>query len=83
MATTEKCHHCGGSDLAAGTLQSGNVDARVVIAGHPDGFLDVIPYTKSPIRAVVCRSCGYTMLFATQLTDLLAIEPEAPKNVGF
>lgn len=76
MATTDKCHHCGGSDLASAAVKVGNGDAQIVIAGKKDGFLGVVPYTTSPIRAYVCRSCGYTMLFARQLTDLLAIDPD-------
>jgi hypothetical protein len=76
MATIDRCHHCGGADLAAATVKAGNSDAQIVIAGKPDGFLGVVPYTTSPIRAYVCRSCGYTMLFARQLTDLLAIDPD-------
>ena len=77
----KRCGHCGGSDLADAVFKAGNADAQVVIAGTPDGFLGVVPYTKSPVRAVVCRDCGYIALFATQLTDLLAVEPDTP-NVG-
>ncbi len=80
-ATTDRCHHCGGADLAAATVKVGGGDTRIVIAGKPDGFLGVIPYTTSPLQAYVCRACGYTMLFATQLTDLLALEPD-DKIVG-
>ena len=79
--TMQTCPQCGGSDLASATFQAG-ADARVVIAGQPDGFLGVVPYTKSPVRAVVCRGCGYIMLFATQLSDLLALEPDGENDVG-
>lgn len=83
MAKIQRCLHCGGADLASASLKSGNADAQIVIAGKPDGFLGVTPYTKSPIRATVCRDCGYTMLFATQMTDLLAVEATEPSDVGF
>ncbi|MBC8142961.1 MAG: hypothetical protein H7Y38_16175 [Armatimonadetes bacterium] len=84
----KRCGHCGGADLASASLKAGNADAQIVIAGHPDGFLGVIPYTKSPIRAYVCRDCGYTMLFAEQMTDLLALNAQSdtkaePPHVGF
>lgn len=76
MSKPQSCPLCGGRDITTGKLKVGNGDAQVVIAGKPDGFLGVIPYTTSPVRVNICRSCGYMMLYAQQLTDLLAIEPD-------
>lgn len=69
----EKCRLCGG-DVTMGKLQAGNADARIVIAGKPDGFLGVTPWTASTVRARVCRACGHIELFARDLQDLLAID---------
>lgn len=66
----ERCRLCGG-ETTVGKLQSGNHDARIVIAGKPDGFLGVIPWTTSGVKARVCRDCGHIDLFARDLTDLL------------
>jgi len=65
-----RCKLCGGT-TAVGKLQSGNNDARIVIAGKPDGFLGVVPWTTSGVKARVCRDCGHIDLFARDLTDLL------------
>ena len=77
MSKAKTCPNCGGQDITTGTLKVGNGEAQVVIAGKPDGFLGVIPYTTSPIQVKVCRSCGYLTLFARKLTDLLSIEPDS------
>ncbi len=80
----KKCLNCGSGDIAGATLKAGNADAQIVIAGEPDGFLGVVPYTKSPIQAYVCRDCGYTMLFAEQMSDLLTVDVKKETNdVGF
>ncbi|HVK05759.1 MAG TPA: hypothetical protein VM490_19975 [Armatimonadaceae bacterium] len=70
------CPRCGGA-TAKGVLKSGNAEAQVVIAGEPDGFLGVIPYTTSQVAARVCRQCGHIELFARNLQDLLKVEPDA------
>lgn len=66
----ERCRLCNG-ETTVGKLQSGNQDARIVIAGKPDGFLGVIPWTTSGVKARVCRDCGHIDLFARDLTELL------------
>ena len=77
-----QCLHCGSDDLATGTLKPGNADAQIIIAGEPDGFLGVVPYTTSPVAATVCRACGFIMLRAKRLTDLLPAH-ETKRDVGF
>jgi|GEM_PF-2614120 hypothetical protein len=69
------CPRCGGA-TSKGTLKAGNQEAQVVIAGEPDGFLGVIPYTTSQVAARVCRDCGHIELFARNLQDLLKVEPD-------
>jgi hypothetical protein len=67
------CRACGG-ETAKATLKAGNQEATVVIAGKPDGFLGVVPYTTSPVAARVCTSCGHIELYARSLQDLLRVE---------
>ena len=67
------CRLCG-SETAKGTLKTGNQEATVVVAGKPDGFLGVIPYTTAQVSARVCKSCGYIELYARNLHDLLSME---------
>lgn len=67
------CRICGG-ELTKGTLKAGNSEANIVIAGKPDGFLGVIPYTTSQISARVCTSCGHIDLYARNLQDILKVE---------
>ena len=69
----KKCPLCNG-EMAKGTLKGGNADATIVIAGKPDGFLGVIPYTTAQIIARVCRSCGYIALFAKNAQDILNVD---------
>lgn len=57
--------------MASGTLKMGNTAVRIVIAGKPDAFLGVVPYTTAPIEARVCLACGYIALFAQSLDRLL------------
>lgn len=71
--TKNACRLCGG-EITRGTLKAGNSEATLVIAGKPDGFLGVIPYTTAQISARVCRSCGYVELFARNAQDLLSME---------
>ena len=56
--TTTRCRLCGG-EITTGKLKAGNAEAQIVIAGKPDGFLGVVPYTTSPIAARICRDCGH------------------------
>jgi predicted nucleic-acid-binding Zn-ribbon protein len=67
------CPRCGG-ETAKATLKAGDREATVVVAGKPDGFLGVVPYTTSPVGARVCRACGHIELYARDLRDLLAID---------
>jgi hypothetical protein len=67
------CLRCGG-ETARGTVKAGNHEAQVVIAGKPDGFLGVIPYTTTPVGARVCTVCGHIELFARDPRNLLTIE---------
>jgi hypothetical protein len=69
------CGLCGG-ETAKGTLKAGNHEAQIVIAGKPDGFLGVIPYTTSQVAARVCTACGHIDLYARNLQDLLRVEAE-------
>jgi hypothetical protein len=69
------CRLCGG-ELTKGTLKSGNHEANIIIAGKPDGFLGVIPYTTSQISARVCLDCGHIELYARNFQDLLRVEAE-------
>lgn len=69
----QPCRLCGG-ETAAATLKAGNQDATVVVAGKPDGFLGVVPYTTSPVAVRVCRGCGHVELFARNLQDLLRLD---------
>ena len=57
-------------------LMKGNDEGVVVVAGKPDGFLGVIPFTTSQILARVCRSCGNIELFARNSQDILAVESD-------
>lgn len=70
------CPVCGG-ETAKGTLKAGNQEAAIVIAGKPDGFLGVIPYTTSQISARVCTRCGHIALFARNMQDLLRMDDSA------
>jgi hypothetical protein len=67
------CRVCGG-ETAKATLKAGNQEANLVIAGKPDGFLGVIPYTTSQVAARVCTACGHVDLYARNLQDLLRVE---------
>ena len=67
------CGLCGG-ELTKGTLKVGNHEASIIIAGKPDGFLGVIPYTTSQIAAHICTACGHIDLYARHLQDLLRVE---------
>ncbi len=67
------CPLCGG-ETAKGTLKAGNSEAQIVVAGKPDGFLGVVPYTTSQVAARVCRRCGHIGLFARNMQDLLAMD---------
>jgi hypothetical protein len=69
------CRLCGG-EVTRGTLRTGNQEANLVIAGKPDGFLGVIPYTTAQVTARVCRACGHVELFARNAQDLLAMESD-------
>ena len=57
--------------MASGTLKTGNTAASIVIAGKPDGFLGVVPYTTAQVEARVCLACGHIVLFAKSLDRLL------------
>lgn len=70
------CRVCG-SETAKGTLKAGNNEAQIVIAGKPDGFLGVVPYTTSQVAARVCTSCGYIELYARNLQDILRVETDS------
>ncbi len=70
------CPLCGG-ETAKGVLKTGNHEANVVIAGKPDGFLGVVPYTTSPVAARVCTDCGHITLFARNLESLLSMDGDA------
>lgn len=59
--------------MSRATLKAGNSEAQIVIAGKPDGFLGVIPYTASPVGARVCAACGHIELFARNLRDILSV----------
>jgi hypothetical protein len=72
-ASRKACRICGG-EMTKGTLKAGNHEANIVIAGKPDGFLGVIPYTTSQIAARVCTACGNIELYARNLQDLLRVE---------
>jgi hypothetical protein len=67
------CALCGG-ETTKGVLKTGNHEANVVIAGKPDGFLGVVPYTTSQVAARVCTRCGHIALFARNLQDLLRMD---------
>ena len=69
----KQCRVCGG-ETAKGTLKTGNQEATVVIAGKPDGFLGVIPYTTTQIAARVCIACGHIELYARNVQDILKVE---------
>jgi hypothetical protein len=69
------CPQCGG-EITTGALKSGNQEASIVIAGKPDGFLGVIPYTTSKVAARVCTDCGYIALYARNLEDLLRLDAD-------
>ena len=64
------CAWCDG-EMASGTLKTGNIAASIVIAGKPDAFLGVVPYTTSPVEVRVCLACGHIALFAKSLERLL------------
>ena len=70
-----KCPLCGG-ETSKGVLKTGNHEANVVIAGKPDGFLGVIPYTNAQVVARVCNSCGHIALFAKGLESLLRMDAD-------
>ena len=67
------CPLCGG-ETAKGVLKTGNHEANVVIAGKPDPFLGVVPYTTSQVTARVCTACGHIALFARSLESLLSMD---------
>ncbi len=69
-----RCPACHSSDLATGTLNTGKQSATIVIAGEPDGFLGVVPYSTAPVDARVCRTCGHIALFARSLETLLQMD---------
>lgn len=69
------CRICGG-ELTTGKLKTGNQDAAIVIAGKPDGFLGVIPYTTAQVTARVCTQCGHIDLYARNAQDLLSMGGE-------
>ena len=79
-AAAPRCPACGGGDLATGTLKNGNQSATVVIAGEPDGFLGVVPYSTAPVDARVCRTCGHVALFARSLEALLQMDAGSSRN---
>lgn len=66
----ETCARCGG-ETASGTLKTGNAAASIVIAGKPDAFLGVVPYTTAQVEARVCTVCGHIALFAKSPNRLL------------
>ena len=70
------CGRCGG-ETAQGTLKAGNQEATIVIAGEPDGFLGVIPYTTSQVGARVCKKCGAIEIYARNVRDLLRIDEDS------
>lgn len=70
------CAFCGG-ETAKGVLKAGNQEAQVVVAGKPDAFLGVIPYTTSQVMVRVCRNCGHIGLFAKSLESLLSMGDDA------
>ena len=69
------CALCGGT-TSKGVLKTGNHEANVVIAGKPDGFLGVVPYTNSQVVASVCNSCGHIALFAKNMESLLSMNTD-------
>lgn len=81
MAQNEQptCARCG-SPTATGTLKAGREEATVIIAGEPDGFLGVVPYTASPVGVRVCKTCGHIDLYARALRDLLRVEAPVPSD---
>lgn len=89
MAKSERdgaaaCAHCGGP-MVRGTLKAGNTVPTIVVAGVPDDFLGVVPYTTSPVEARVCTACGHIALFATSLDRVLQMggggdEESAPRQ---
>lgn len=70
--TTKTCRLCGG-ELTTGRVKAGNQEAQIVIAGKPDGFLGVIPYTTAQVSARVCTACGHIDLYARNAQDLLSL----------
>ncbi len=69
----KQCSVCAG-ETAKGTLKTGNQEATVVIAGKPDGFLGVIPYTTAQISVRVCTVCGHIELYARNVQEILKVE---------
>lgn len=67
------CLRCG-VETTTGKLKSGNQEPQIVIAGKPDGFLGVVPYTTSPVLARVCTGCGHIELVARNLRDVLSMD---------
>lgn len=67
-----RCAKCGG-ETARATVKAGNQEATLVIAGKPDGFLGVIPYTMAQIAAYVCGECGFVEFYARNVQDLLSV----------
>lgn len=72
---TQACPLCG-AKTAKAAFKTGNQEASVVIAGKPDGFLGVVPYTTSPVTARVCTSCGHIALWAEGLESLLRMDAD-------
>ena len=74
-SSNKACSRCGGK-TTTGTLKAGNQEATIVIAGEPDGFLGVIPYTTSQVAARVCTNCGLIEMYARNVRDLLRIDSD-------
>jgi len=73
--TADTCPLCGGETMR-GVLKAGNQSASVVVAGKPDDFLGVVPYTTSPVEVRVCAACGHIALFAKSLESLLQMDDD-------
>jgi len=69
------CPLCGGETMH-GVLKAGNQSANVVVAGKPDDFLGVVPYTTSPVEVRVCAGCGHIALFAKNPESLLQMDDD-------
>jgi predicted nucleic-acid-binding Zn-ribbon protein len=74
-SSKKRCRECG-AETSKATLKAGNQEATLTIAGKPDGFLGIIPYTTAQIAARVCTQCGHIEFYARNMQDLLAVESD-------